>query len=118
MAKIAKKKKKRTYSYNFGFHRYLWSTTVTLPLIILMNRRGQKELPDFISVTELRSSCQPFHCYRKKMDVIKGSKHAKNSGLEGCETQGIYSTRHTDGDTTLWIQGILNPGANFIIFPQ
>lgn len=48
-----------------------------------MNRRGQKELPDFLSVTELRSSCQPFHCYRKKTDVINRSKHPKNSGSGG-----------------------------------
>lgn len=48
--------------------------------------------------------------------LLTGQNTPRTVALEGCETQGIYSAGHTDGDSTYGYRGILNPGANFI-FP-
>lgn len=58
---------------------------MTLPLkyMFLMNRRRQKELSDFISVTELIGLSVSFSTAVRK----KWTPDPKTMAVEGCETQ-------------------------------
>lgn len=87
--------------------------------MFLMNRRSQKELPDFLPMTELRSSCQPFLYYGKKMGLINRSKHpiSRTAALDGCETQGTHSARHEDEDSSLWVHGGTEARCQLYNFP-